>query len=252
MLIPRHELLATINRVRNNGTLISLGLLVGTVLLVVGVSRNISSSLGSLAREAEMVREFRFDTPITVRSRVREVDDLAETMASGALSDEVGKQIVIAGYGNAGHGSTGSVESMGVQRAGLNRYDTAHDLLFLAYDFDSGLPENDSLGLSGFESDLGFGVDEVMGANGDSGGPSFIGGAIAGVYSGTARHDTADVNDTLDHSWGEAGFDARVSLHQEFLIDATDGQVVFVPEPSTWGLLTLGSLFMGLFRKING
>ena len=81
VLIPRDELLATINRVRINGTLISLGLLVGAVVLVVWISRNISKSLGSLALEAEMVREFRFDTPIKVRSRVREVGDLAETMA---------------------------------------------------------------------------------------------------------------------------------------------------------------------------
>ena len=81
VLVPQDELLATINQVRNNGTLISLSLLVGAVLLVVGVSRNISRSLGSLAQEAELVREFRFDTPITVRSRVREVNDLAETMA---------------------------------------------------------------------------------------------------------------------------------------------------------------------------
>ncbi len=81
VLIPRGELLATINRVRTNGTLISLALLAGAVLAVVAVSRNISKSLSSLATEAEMVREFRFDTPITVRSRVREVDDLAATMA---------------------------------------------------------------------------------------------------------------------------------------------------------------------------
>jgi len=80
VLIPRDELLATILRVRNNGTLISLGLLVGAVVLVVWISRNISKSLGSLVMEAEMVREFHFDTPIDVRSRVREVDDLAATM----------------------------------------------------------------------------------------------------------------------------------------------------------------------------
>ncbi len=81
VLVPVRELLATINRVRNTGTLLSLGLLLVAVLLMVAMGRNISGSLGSLAEEAEMVREFRFDTPITVRSRVREVNDLAETMA---------------------------------------------------------------------------------------------------------------------------------------------------------------------------
>ena len=58
----------------------SLALLLAALALVVWISRNISRSLSSLAGEAENIREFRFDTPITVRSRIREVDDLAETM----------------------------------------------------------------------------------------------------------------------------------------------------------------------------
>ena len=81
VLIPRDELLAAINRVRNNGTLMSVGLLVVAIVLVVAISRNISKSLAALAREAEMVREFRFDERMPVQSRVREVADLAETMA---------------------------------------------------------------------------------------------------------------------------------------------------------------------------
>ena len=80
VLIPRDELLATINRVRTNGTLMSVALLLAALALVAWISRNISRSLSSLASEAEDVREFRFNTPITVRSRIREVDDLAETM----------------------------------------------------------------------------------------------------------------------------------------------------------------------------
>jgi HD-GYP domain-containing protein (c-di-GMP phosphodiesterase class II) len=81
VLIPRDELLADINRTRDGSILISVGLLLVAVLLALAVSRHISGSLRSLAREAEKVREFKLETPITVRSRIREVDDLATTMA---------------------------------------------------------------------------------------------------------------------------------------------------------------------------
>jgi HD-GYP domain-containing protein (c-di-GMP phosphodiesterase class II) len=80
VLIPRDELLADVIRVRNQSTLMSIGLLLAAVALVIGVSRHIARSLKALAREAEDVREFKLDTPITVRSRIQEVDDLAATM----------------------------------------------------------------------------------------------------------------------------------------------------------------------------
>ena len=80
VLVPRDELLAAVTRVRNNGTLISLVLLIGALALVAYVARNISRSISALAQEAEKVREFQFDSPITAQSRIREVDDLAGTM----------------------------------------------------------------------------------------------------------------------------------------------------------------------------
>jgi hypothetical protein len=110
----------------------------------------------------------------------------------------------------------------------------------LVADFDSGLPENNSIKLFGFESDLGFGADEVGVAGGDSGGPMFIGGAIAGVNLATAQPPppfTGDVNNELDASWGEAGFFMRVSSYRDFILVATGGKAIFVPEPSTVALL---------------
>jgi HD-GYP domain-containing protein (c-di-GMP phosphodiesterase class II) len=80
VLIPRNELLTDAIRVRNQSTLISLGLLLAAVALVIGVSRHIARSINALAQEAEDVREFKLDNPITVRSRIKEVDDLAATM----------------------------------------------------------------------------------------------------------------------------------------------------------------------------
>jgi HD-GYP domain-containing protein (c-di-GMP phosphodiesterase class II) len=81
VLIPRDELLASVVRLRNNGALISTAVLLAALMVVLAVSRNISGSLGQLAREAEEVRQLKLDSPITVGSRIREVDDLAETMS---------------------------------------------------------------------------------------------------------------------------------------------------------------------------
>ena len=151
---------------------------------------------------------------------------------------EVGRPFVLIGYGEPGHGSTGQDErgdALPTKRAGLNRYEAIRDdyldVDFLVYDFDSGLPENNVLEMVGLESDLGFGDDEVCSANGDSGGPTFIGGAIAGVTAFGGTLPEADVTGDLDSSWGEAGFDTRVSGFREFILDATDGEALFVPEP---------------------
>ncbi len=79
-LLPRDELLVDAIRTRNQSLLISLLLLVLTVALALLISRHISQSLRTLATEAEHIRELRFETPITVNSRIQEVADLASTM----------------------------------------------------------------------------------------------------------------------------------------------------------------------------
>ncbi len=165
---------------------------------------------------------------------------------------ELGRMAVLAGYGATAHGSTGidlgSVELSLTKRAGLNRIDLldgeadAEELLeFLVADFDSGAEENNTLALVGVDSDLGFGADEVGVAPGDSGGPLFIGGAIAGVNIFAAQPFVGDVNDLADSSWGELSIALRVSRYREFLQAATGGAAVFVPEPSSLSLL--GFLF---------
>jgi hypothetical protein len=119
------------------------------------------------------------------------------------------------------------------KRAARNRYEAIRNdqgVDFLAYDFDSGLPENNALAIFGEESDLGFGADEGFSATGDSGGPIFINGAIAGVTAFGETLPAADVNDMLDASWGEASFDTRVSQFQDFIREATGGAARFVPD----------------------
>ena len=80
-LIPRHELLAGVNRLRNRSLGLSAALLLAAIGLVLWVSRSISSSLRGLAREAEQIRRFRLETPVAASSRIIEVDELAKTMS---------------------------------------------------------------------------------------------------------------------------------------------------------------------------
>ncbi len=80
-LIPRDELLAAVDRVRNQSLLISLALMVAAVGVVLWVSGHLSKSLRGLAREAEQIRRFKLGRPMEVRSRIAEVDELATTMA---------------------------------------------------------------------------------------------------------------------------------------------------------------------------
>ncbi|MGD2015248.1 MAG: hypothetical protein PVG84_15950, partial [Desulfobacterales bacterium] len=80
-LIPRDELLHGVNRLRNQSILVSLALLAFTILLVFWLAQRMSRSLRVLAREAQDIREFKLDTPVSVRSRILEVNNLANTMA---------------------------------------------------------------------------------------------------------------------------------------------------------------------------
>lgn len=107
-------------------------------------------------------------------------------------SDEVGKTVIVAGYGRSGSGATGAGAIDGAKRAGLNRidatgqdvadlgdYPAGFDRSFLLFDFDSGQPANDFTTLFG-AGETGFGDDEVgLGINPDlfdfdAGGPCFI------------------------------------------------------------------------------
>ena len=79
-MIPRAELLADVDRIRNQSVLIAFALLIIASGIVLAVSRGLSSSLRGLAREAEQIRRFKLARPMTVRSRIAEVDELANTM----------------------------------------------------------------------------------------------------------------------------------------------------------------------------
>jgi hypothetical protein len=198
-------------------------------------------------------------------------------------SDEVGAIGEKVGYGMSGPGEGGisgpySLAS-GTQHAGQNRYDALADIfgdIFtanipelarplagtqLAYDFDDGTLDHDAFGFlfggaypaflqyASVPALLGV-TDEVMAAPGDSGGPTFIDGRIAGVTSYALRitfvdpPGTSDINNLLDSSYGEFAVDTRVSYYAGW-IDSV------IPEPVTLVgvLLGMGALARYIRRR---
>ena len=154
-------------------------------------------------------------------------------------NNEVGKVGEKVGYGRSGNGNVGSVSWDGRKRSGQNRYDASGDLFnqlygsdnfsdsLLAYDFDNGRAANDAFGywFGDDYADLGLGWNEVSAAPGDSGGPTFIDGAIAGVTSFGLRPSyfygifSSDIDYALNSSFGEFAFDTRVSSYTDWIDD---------------------------------
>ncbi|MBN4001280.1 trypsin-like serine protease [Nostoc sp. LPT] len=164
--------------------------------------------------------------------------------------DELDQNFTVVGYGLSGNGKTGSDPINfpgGIKRYGRNTYDydsylrnrEANAFKVLGYDFDSGLERNNNP-----PGDTGLGIDEVISAPGDSGGPALINGLITGIASFDTRFNQgrADVNDRIDFSFGEISYNTRVSYYANFIDDVLAGKIAAtrtVPEPST----VLGTVF---------
>lgn len=160
-------------------------------------------------------------------------------------SDELGQIFTMVGYGQTGSGWTGAQAGTptGNQRLkALNRFDAddvvvvqamqaiwglTHDPSIMTpgtqlyADFDDGNPLHDAAGRLLHLHDLGLGVEEGMIAPGDSGGPAFIDGKIAGVASYNTNlslsNVVSDIDNTLNASFGELGGWQRVSAHQQWI-----------------------------------
>jgi HD-GYP domain-containing protein (c-di-GMP phosphodiesterase class II) len=80
VLSPEDELLSEAGRISRETLLITLMTVLLSIPVAWVLSRLVSNPLRSLVREVRAVREFDFDAPISTRSIVAEVDELATTM----------------------------------------------------------------------------------------------------------------------------------------------------------------------------
>ena len=80
MLSPRDELLAGVIKMVKISLLITLGILLISIPLVSVVARMISKALNKLAEEAILISRFDFNRPFALRSKIKEIDELARSM----------------------------------------------------------------------------------------------------------------------------------------------------------------------------
>lgn len=155
-------------------------------------------------------------------------------------SDEIGQIFTLAGYGQTGTGNLGTsstYSSTPLRLKAINRFDadaaTLKSILGtgmewtpltgtqLIADFDNGMTGNDALGSLIFHSDTGLGLDEGLIAPGDSGGPAFLHGKVAGIASYTASLKRGDIMPDIDNntnsSFGELAAWQRVSAYQQWI-----------------------------------
>jgi HD-GYP domain-containing protein (c-di-GMP phosphodiesterase class II) len=80
MAVPTDELLAEAYRQRNLAIMVACTIVVFSLLVVTWAARRVSTPIRLLADEAGKVQRFDFAEPVSLRSRIIEVDDLAQAM----------------------------------------------------------------------------------------------------------------------------------------------------------------------------
>ncbi len=155
-------------------------------------------------------------------------------------SDELGQTMTMVGYGLPGTGATGQLSNYvgpPLRLKANNQFDADMGTLKntlgavmawtpiagtqLVADFDSGASNQDALGRLINQPGLGLGQNEGLVAPGDSGGPAFINGQIAGIASYTASLALGsvhpDVDGAVNSSFGEIAAWQRVSAYQQWI-----------------------------------
>lgn len=155
-------------------------------------------------------------------------------------SDEIGQTMTLVGYGLAGSGDAGTTSAdpgAPVRLKAANQFDADAAALKsalgvemgwtplagsqLVADFDNGASAQDALGRLIAHPGTGLGLNEGLIAPGDSGGPAFINGSIAGIASYTASLQNGATNPDIDavsnSSFGEIGAWQRVSHYQQWI-----------------------------------
>lgn len=179
-------------------------------------------------------------------------DDLALVWLSGSApvsaeryglyrgSDEIAQTLTMVGYGLPGTGLSGALNSYNgspLRLKATNQFDGEASTLKnelgsvmgwtptagsqLIADFDNGTSAQDALGRLINRPGTGLGQDEGLVAPGDSGGPAFINGQLAGVASYTASLGYSSINPDIDtitnSSYGEIAAWQRVSHYQQWI-----------------------------------
>jgi len=182
-----------------------------------------------------------FDLAIIALTEI--VDTSINRLSLYTGSGELGSVGTVIGYGRSGFGATGSVQgTFGTRREGENEIDLISNGRILYYDFDNGLAAQNVI----VGSSLGRGAREVGIAPGDSGGPTLIGGQIAGIHSFiacsgagiTTCFSPPDIDTTLNSSFGERFADTRVSSHITWINTTVSDTTI--PEPATYATGLLG------------
>jgi secreted trypsin-like serine protease len=156
-------------------------------------------------------------------------------------SDEIGQIFTMVGYGRTGTGSAGTTSSSNSTPTRLkaaNQFDDdglglktslGTNMSFsplagsqLIADFDDGTTTHDALGRIINVNNTGLGLNEGLIAPGDSGGPAFLSGLLAGVASYTARLTSSsgtspDIDSVINSSFGEIAAWQRVSHYQQWI-----------------------------------
>lgn len=155
-------------------------------------------------------------------------------------SNEVGQAFTLVGYGTPGTGAAGEDGSYSggpLRLKAGNQFDADAISLKtwlgtgmgwtpaagtqLVADFDNGSAAQDALGQLIYSSGLGQGQSEGLNSRGDSGGPAFINGQLAGIASYTASlargSQHPDIDSVSNSSYGEIGFWQRVSHYQQWI-----------------------------------
>ena len=151
-------------------------------------------------------------------------------------SNEIGSTFEISGVGQPGTGATGQSGSLGQVRRGLNQFESVLGGTFdffsgwtagntvLVSDFDDGTEAHDGFGRFFGMRGLGLGLDldEAGLTAGDSGGPTLIGGQIAGMGSFAFRVSTldgssSDTDAITNATFGEFNGYTRVSVYQTWI-----------------------------------
>ena len=194
-------------------------------------------------------------------------------------ADEFGQVTRHYGHGRFGTGDSGATGGADFffARTGLNTYDQTlapffGDPIFdqLLHDYDNHSMKNNAMGwwFGGFlcnspnaaalkcatqiDSKISDHKDydglEVGVAPGDSGGPGFIDGQVAGVHSFGFTHfcngtlaNKPDFTCGLDSSWGEMSGDTRVSTYASWVDGVIDGSIPTTPVPEVAAAAASGS-----------